>query len=186
MKNWPVLFFIENSLFFVKHPVGMHWPITLEDLNCCVMKNWTKFECLVWMCESQITYSQILSVFPSDWMVPLYVRRRGGGAVKLWDHKSSNQIAFWSAVLWEDSLVSMATPYGSLFAGTIFYNEYLYFCLLSSCTNMLFFPLFWNVCVISVKKTARSLFVLSVGRRKLWTEQNLKWPKDKHGFKFVQ
>lgn len=163
----------------------MHWQITLEDLNYCLMKNWTKFEHLVWMWESQIIYSQILSVFPSDWMVPFHVRRRGGGAVKLWDHKSVNQIlirsplrglfGFHGNTLWK-----------SFCWNHFFYIEYLYFCLLSSCTNMLFFPLSRNVCVISVKKTARSLFVLSVGRRKLWTEQNLKWPKDKHGFKFVQ
>lgn len=31
-------------------------------------------------------------VFHSDWMVPLYVRRWGGGAVKLWGQRSSNKI----------------------------------------------------------------------------------------------
>ncbi len=50
-----------------------------------------------------------------------------------------------------------------------------------------FFSLSRNICVISVKKTAPSLFVLSGGRRKLnGAELALKWPKDKHGFKFGQ
>jgi len=33
-------FMIENSVLFVKHPIGIDWPIILEDLkNCCMMKN---------------------------------------------------------------------------------------------------------------------------------------------------
>lgn len=95
-------------------------------------------------------------VFHSDWMVPLYVCRWGGGAVKLWGQRSSNKIHSPLRGLWFPWQHLMEV----FFAGNIFYNEYLYFCRLSSCTNMFFPPPFseclCDVCEENCSESVRS------------------------------
>ncbi len=95
--------------------------------------------------------------------------------MKLWGQKSSNQIHSPGRGLFDS--FSLETHF------TMNISTFVSFRHVRIC----FFSLSRNICVISVKKTAPSLFVLSGGRRKLnGAELALKWPKDKHGFKFGQ
>lgn len=105
-----------------------------------------------WVCQSQVAYSHIVSMFPFrlDGFLPRMLTRRvcsetlGPIRSRSDPQPSERTLCFpWQHLMEDFSLESYFTM--------IFFCTS---CLISSCTNMLFFPPSRNVCVISVKKPA--------------------------------
>lgn len=110
-------------------------------------------------------------VFHSDWMVPLYVRRWGGGAVKLWGQRSSNKIHspgrglfdFHGNISWKS--FSLETHFTMNICTFVSFHH----------VRICFFFSFLGISVWFLwRKLLRVCSFSAVGGGN-WTEQNLPW-----------